>query len=69
MMPLHFFIVFQEQVSDRNSPTPCSSPADAVCPCGCGDEEIERQENYGDLEVSTQVIFGEWLRVSYFFIF
>lgn len=37
------------------SPTPCSSPA-IVCPCGCGDEEVEHRENYVVRKAQTQMV-------------
>ena len=37
------------------SPTPCSSPA-VVCPCGCGDEDVEHQDNYVVRKAQTQMV-------------
>jgi len=36
------------------SPTPCSSPA-VVCPCGCGDEDVEHRDNYVVRKAQTQM--------------
>ncbi|XP_057370695.1 homeobox protein Meis2-like isoform X1 [Daphnia carinata] len=42
------------QTMQPTSPTPCSSPA-VVCPCGCGDEEVEHRENYVVRKAQTQM--------------
>jgi hypothetical protein len=36
------------------SPTPCSSPA-VVCPCGCGDEDVEHSDNYVVRKAQSQM--------------
>nr|CAH0099820.1 unnamed protein product [Daphnia galeata] len=43
-----------QQTIHPTSPTPCSSPA-VVCPCGCGDEEVEHRENYVVRKAQTQM--------------
>lgn len=43
------------QTIHPTSPTPCSSPA-VVCPCGCGDEEVEHRENYVVRKAQTQMV-------------
>ena len=44
-----------QQTIHPTSPTPCSSPA-VVCPCGCGDEEVEHRENYVVRKAQTQMV-------------